>query len=151
MTCYRHSSVISPQSRMKCSCLQHPSPTQEDAILYARCDDPGRSVGLSHDSVRCSRGSPNVVSSRERDREIALTIPLLNRFEPINQIHQHLCGLHVYAHDPDRAVEAHHFCTHLTPDMHQCIIYDGPGPKARLIGKSDSGPHCRANRGMMLT
>lgn len=57
-------------------------------------------------------------------------------FAPINRIHQHLCGLHVYAHDPERAVEAHHFCTHLTPDMHQCVIYDSPGPKARLIGMS---------------
>lgn len=65
-----------------------------------------------------------------------MVILIWNRFAPINQIHQHLCGLHVYAHDTDRAVEAHHFCTHLTPDMHQCVIYDGPGPKARLIGQS---------------
>ena len=55
-------------------------------------------------------------------------------FGPINNIHQHLCGLHIYAHDPSRAVRAHHFCTHLRPDLHQCVIYDSDQPGARLIG-----------------
>ncbi|XAO23649.1 hypothetical protein I312_102429 [Cryptococcus bacillisporus CA1280] len=39
-------------------------------------------------------------------------------FRPINQIHQHLCGLHIYAHDTNRA----------------CVIYDSDQPNARLIG-----------------
>ncbi|WVR04588.1 hypothetical protein IAU60_001596 [Kwoniella sp. DSM 27419] len=55
-------------------------------------------------------------------------------FNPINQIHQHLCGLHVYSHDSKRAVKAHHFCTHLRHDLHQCVIYDSDKPNARLIG-----------------
>ncbi len=33
-----------------------------------------------------------------------------------------------------RQVEAHHFCTHLVHDMHQCVIYDSNQPGARLIG-----------------
>jgi Protein of unknown function (DUF1264) len=36
--------------------------------------------------------------------------------------------------DLTRQVEAHHFCTHLTPDFHQCIIYDSDAPDAKLIG-----------------
>ncbi|KZV86417.1 DUF1264-domain-containing protein [Exidia glandulosa HHB12029] len=55
-------------------------------------------------------------------------------FAPIQQIHQHICAFHPYAHDKTRATRAHHFCTHIRPDMHQCVIYDGPGDKARLIG-----------------
>lgn len=55
-------------------------------------------------------------------------------FQPINRIHQHLCGLHIYAHDTKRAVKAYHFCTHLRHDLHQCIIYDSDQPDARLIG-----------------
>jgi hypothetical protein len=31
-------------------------------------------------------------------------------------------------------VEAHHFCSHLNNDVHQCVIYDSDGPDARLIG-----------------
>ncbi|KAK8847344.1 hypothetical protein IAR55_005201 [Kwoniella newhampshirensis] len=55
-------------------------------------------------------------------------------FAPINQIHQHLCGLHIYSHDPKRPVKAHHFCTHLRHDLHQCVIYDSDKSDARLIG-----------------
>lgn len=56
-------------------------------------------------------------------------------FAPINQIHQHLCGLHLYAHDPSRSVEAHHYCTHRNESMHQCVIYDSDEKGARLIGE----------------
>ncbi|EJD06855.1 DUF1264-domain-containing protein [Fomitiporia mediterranea MF3/22] len=55
-------------------------------------------------------------------------------FKPINAIHQHLCAFHVYAHDRTRHVEAHHYCKHLTPEFHQCIIYDSDDPNAKLIG-----------------
>ncbi|KAI8906411.1 DUF1264-domain-containing protein [Gorgonomyces haynaldii] len=58
----------------------------------------------------------------------------MQSFTPINQIDQHVCGLHFYAHDTTRVVEAHHYCSHLNTDMHQCVIYDGPGLNARLIG-----------------
>ncbi|KAI0748181.1 DUF1264-domain-containing protein [Daedaleopsis nitida] len=55
-------------------------------------------------------------------------------FKPINQIHQHLCAFHVYAQDHSRHVEAHHFCKHLSPDFHQCVIYDSDKADAKLIG-----------------
>ncbi|XP_006459208.1 hypothetical protein AGABI2DRAFT_201214 [Agaricus bisporus var. bisporus H97] len=55
-------------------------------------------------------------------------------FDPVKQIHQHLCAFHTYSHDRSRHVEAHHFCTHLSPDFHQCVIYDSENPHARLIG-----------------
>ncbi|KAL5525685.1 hypothetical protein ACEPAG_7021 [Sanghuangporus baumii] len=55
-------------------------------------------------------------------------------FKPINAIHQHLCAFHVYAVDRKRPVEAHHYCKHVTPEFHQCIIYDSDEPNAKLIG-----------------
>jgi hypothetical protein len=55
-------------------------------------------------------------------------------FAPINKIHEHLCAFHFYADDMTRQVEAHHFCSHLTEDFRQCIVFDGPGADARLIG-----------------
>ncbi|TFK45844.1 DUF1264-domain-containing protein [Heliocybe sulcata] len=55
-------------------------------------------------------------------------------FRPINAIHQHLCAFHVYAKDRTRHIEAHHYCTHRTHDLHQCVIYDSDEPNARLIG-----------------
>lgn len=59
---------------------------------------------------------------------------LLQMFKPINQIHQHLCALHFYNGDMHRQVVAHHYCTHLNEDFHQCVLYDSAEPTARLIG-----------------
>ena len=55
-------------------------------------------------------------------------------FAPLNQIHQHLCAFHFYADDMGRQVEAHHFCARLNEDVRLCLIFDGPGAGARLIG-----------------
>ncbi|KAL4982930.1 hypothetical protein BDW68DRAFT_191757 [Aspergillus falconensis] len=55
-------------------------------------------------------------------------------FAPVNQICAHLHAFHVYADDPTRCVEANHYCTHLTEDIRQCLIYDSPNKGARLIG-----------------
>ncbi|KAK5631925.1 hypothetical protein RRF57_007639 [Xylaria bambusicola] len=42
--------------------------------------------------------------------------------------------LPTYADEPGRYVETNHYCAHLTDDVRQCILYDSPGPNARLIG-----------------
>jgi hypothetical protein len=55
-------------------------------------------------------------------------------FSPTKNICAHLNAFHAYASDPTRYVEANHYCAHLTDDVRQCILYDGPGPNARLIG-----------------
>ncbi|KAF8208747.1 hypothetical protein K438DRAFT_1812808 [Mycena galopus ATCC 62051] len=59
---------------------------------------------------------------------------LVQNFQPVKQICAHLNAFHVYASDPHRFVETNHYCAHLTEDVRQCILYDGPGPGARLIG-----------------
>ncbi|KAJ7855904.1 hypothetical protein B0H14DRAFT_2753806 [Mycena olivaceomarginata] len=59
---------------------------------------------------------------------------LVQDFRPVKQICAHLNAFHVYASDPKRFVETNHYCAHLTEDVRQCILYDGPGPNARLIG-----------------
>lgn len=55
-------------------------------------------------------------------------------FSPVKSICAHLNAFHAYADDPKRLVEANHYCAHVTDDVRQCILYDGPGPNARLIG-----------------
>ncbi|KAJ6605371.1 hypothetical protein DFH09DRAFT_1242175 [Mycena vulgaris] len=59
---------------------------------------------------------------------------LVQDFQPVKHICAHLNAFHVYASDPGRFVETNHYCAHLTEDVRQCILYDGPGPNARLIG-----------------
>ncbi|RDY11843.1 Oil body-associated protein 1B [Mucuna pruriens] len=58
----------------------------------------------------------------------------IQNFAPINKIHQHLCAFHFYSDDMSRQVEAHHFCGHQNEEMRQCLIYDSPEKKSRLIG-----------------
>ncbi|KAI9373492.1 hypothetical protein BJX61DRAFT_502339 [Aspergillus egyptiacus] len=55
-------------------------------------------------------------------------------FTPVKQICAHLHAFHVYASDPTRCVDANHYCSHLTEDIRQCLIYDSPAKPARLIG-----------------
>ncbi|MGD7070481.1 OBAP family protein [Acetobacter sp. AAB5] len=54
--------------------------------------------------------------------------------KPIDAMSEYLNGFHFYADDMGRQVEANHFCTHLTEDFHQCVIYEANQPNARLIG-----------------
>ena len=53
---------------------------------------------------------------------------------PIDAMSEYLNGFHFYADDMGRQVEANHFCTHLTEDFHQCVIYDSNLANAKLIG-----------------
>lgn len=53
---------------------------------------------------------------------------------PLEAMSTYLDGLHMYADDMGRQVEAAHFCIHLRHDLHQCVIFDRNAPDARLIG-----------------
>ncbi|POS85759.1 hypothetical protein EPUL_002430 [Erysiphe pulchra] len=55
-------------------------------------------------------------------------------FKPINSICAHLNAFHVYASDVSRSIEANHYCTQVSTDLRQCLIYDSPEKSARLIG-----------------
>jgi len=55
-------------------------------------------------------------------------------FSPLKAVCAHLNAFHVYASDPTRNVEANHYCTHLSAEVRQCLIYDAPTNPARLIG-----------------
>jgi len=53
---------------------------------------------------------------------------------PIDAMSEFLNGFHFYANDMGRQVEANHFCTHLSEDFHQCVIYSSNAANAKLIG-----------------
>lgn len=65
---------------------------------------------------------------------LGLGADLLQSKGPINDINMYLNGFHFYADDMGRQIEAHHYCTHVTEDFFQCVIYDGNEKGARLIG-----------------
>src|SRR4051794_25715221 len=43
-------------------------------------------------------------------------------------------GVHLLKEFPERSAVAYHFCKPLNDDVSQCVLYDGTGPDARLIG-----------------
>lgn len=43
-------------------------------------------------------------------------------------------GVHLLKETPAHAQAAYHFCKPVNADLSQCLLYDGPGPDARLIG-----------------
>ena len=53
---------------------------------------------------------------------------------PLAAIHAHFCGFHFYSGDMKRAVRVEHYCSHVNPDVFQCIVYDSDKKDARLIG-----------------
>jgi hypothetical protein len=43
-------------------------------------------------------------------------------------------GVHLQKDKPTNAQVAYHYCKPLNDDLNQCLLYDGTGPDARLIG-----------------
>ena len=43
-------------------------------------------------------------------------------------------GVHLLKEIPERSAVAYHYCKPLTDSISQCLLYDGTGPDARLIG-----------------
>lgn len=59
---------------------------------------------------------------------------MVQNFDPPKQLCAHLHAYHTYASNPGKPVEANHYCAHVNEDVRQCIVYDGNGPNAKLIG-----------------
>ncbi|EFN60097.1 hypothetical protein CHLNCDRAFT_17435, partial [Chlorella variabilis] len=59
---------------------------------------------------------------------------LLQSFTPLKAVHEHVCAWHFYAHDQGRQVEAHHYCSHPTEEVRQCVLFDSDQKGARLLG-----------------
>ncbi|KAF7955281.1 uncharacterized protein EAE97_000540 [Botrytis byssoidea] len=80
-----------------------------------------------------THGAPgSEVSAKDRILETGASVT--QDFAPIKKICAHLNALHVYAAERERSVEANHYCTHLSGEVRQCLIYDSPTNPARLIG-----------------
>ncbi|KAJ5370720.1 Oil body-associated protein 1B [Penicillium cataractarum] len=75
-------------------------------------------------------GDPRTAKSRVLESGAAMA----QDFTPVKQICAHLNAFHVYADEPTRCIESNHYCTHLTEDVRQCLIYDSPEANARLLG-----------------
>jgi len=59
---------------------------------------------------------------------------MLQNFGPVNNICEHVSGIHFYNGRMNEQVLAHHYCSVLNEDFRQCLIYESNEKIARLIG-----------------
>jgi hypothetical protein len=59
---------------------------------------------------------------------------LLQQKAPIEALNVYVDGFHFYNGNVDIQVEAHHYCSVLNEDVRQCVIFDGNGADAKLMG-----------------
>ncbi len=53
---------------------------------------------------------------------------------PLKDFHVYLVGFHPAKDDPEHQMEAHHFCRVVNEDFTECVLFDGNGPDANMIG-----------------
>ncbi|WBV44820.1 OBAP family protein [Pseudoroseomonas cervicalis] len=99
-------------------------------LAFCACGRPHQALAAEPAQPPPPPGEPTTARSRALEGGAAL----LQSQAPPNALDMYLNGFHFYADDLGRAVEAHHYCTHLSEELHQCAIFDGPGAGARLIG-----------------
>lgn len=53
---------------------------------------------------------------------------------PVRKLDIYLDGFHFYNGHLNGQMEAHHYCTKLNEDLTQCVIFDGNGDSAKIMG-----------------
>lgn len=54
--------------------------------------------------------------------------------EPVDRIAMYFIGFHPMKEHPHHAMEAHHYCSKLSDDFTQCVLFDGSGTDAKMNG-----------------
>ncbi len=53
---------------------------------------------------------------------------------PLTKLNMYLDGFHFYNGNMAGQMEAHHYCSAVNDDLIQCVIYDGNGENAKIMG-----------------
>ncbi|XWW46234.1 OBAP family protein [Fibrella sp. USSR17] len=59
---------------------------------------------------------------------------LLQNKTPLSKLNMYLDGFHFYNGDLRSQMEAHHYCSVINDDLIQCVIFDGNGENAKIMG-----------------
>jgi hypothetical protein len=89
--------------------------------------------GCATDATRSSVPSPGKPTSATLTALDAGAAALQSR-PPIDALNAYLDGFHFYNGHPDVQMEAHHYCSVLSEEFIQCVIYDGNVQDAKLMG-----------------
>jgi hypothetical protein len=59
---------------------------------------------------------------------------VLQAKKPVDKLAIYLDGFHFYNGHQQSQMEAHHYCSKLNEDLTQCVIFDGNGDNAKIMG-----------------
>jgi hypothetical protein len=54
--------------------------------------------------------------------------------QPLSDFTIHLDAFHTMKADPGHMLEVHHYCKQTTPDLAECVLFDGDGDRAHMTG-----------------
>jgi hypothetical protein len=95
------------------------------ATLCLGCGD-----GSKAPSNVTTPGAPASAKTRTLEAGTAF----LQQREPVEKLNVYLNGFHFYAGNLGAQMEAHHFCAVMNEEAFQCVIYDGSGRDAKIMG-----------------
>jgi hypothetical protein len=55
------------------------------------------------------------------------------RLGPVTNLH-HFCGIHLAKKDPQLQLVTQHYCTQVSDEVHQCLLFDSCDKGAKLVG-----------------
>lgn len=64
---------------------------------------------------------------------------MLQARKPVDKLEIYLDGFHFYNGHMQSQMEAHHYCSKLNEDVTQCVIFDGNGDGAKMMGFTKDG------------
>jgi hypothetical protein len=53
---------------------------------------------------------------------------------PVADLHAHFCGIHVAKKNPKFQIVTQHYCAAVSPEVHQCLLFDSCDKGAKLLG-----------------
>jgi len=72
--------------------------------------------------------------SKERDTNVETATPFLESHAPLLALGVYLDGLHFRNGRMEEQMDVHHYCATLNDDLIQCVLFDGNGRDARMVG-----------------
>jgi hypothetical protein len=78
--------------------------------------------------------APVGLSACDREEVLEVGADVLQDVGPVKEIDVFVNGFHYASGDLDRQEEANHYCHRRSDALIQCVLYDGTGPDANLIG-----------------
>lgn len=95
-------------------------------------------LSLAVSSCNRPNTSSNVVATggekTTKTKMLEAGAKILQNKEPLAALSMYLDGFHFYSGDMTGQMEAHHYCSKPNEDVTQCVIFDGNGKDAKIMG-----------------